>query len=190
MKSTRDGRGDRDGPTSRVAELLGVAVDSFDGGEAGALARTVQIAEAQGARGQPPFAALVAHRGIVIGAGVNSALTDRDPTAHAEVTAIRYVARRTEQLNLEGAIVYSSCEPCALCRIVAAMAGVREIVFAASASLVPIELNPSPEATAKLSAAVSAQLPGIARKGETKLHAAELSAPFEAYLRRSSGGPT
>jgi pyrimidine deaminase RibD-like protein len=152
------------------------------GGETGALAHAVDAARANGAGGQLPFAALVVRDGVVVGTGVNTALADADPSAHAEVTAIRDAGRRTGSGALPGAVVYSSCEPCAICRTVAAAAGVREIVFAAGKDLVPAAIDPTPRDTTRLSDAVTALLPGIARRGDTTLTAAELAAPFRAYL--------
>ncbi|MCW6008784.1 nucleoside deaminase, partial [Micromonospora sp. CPCC 205371] len=159
------------------------AATAARGGEAGALARAVDAAERHGASGQLPFAALAARDGVVIGTGLNTALSDLDPSAHSEVVAIRDAARRTGSLDLAGAVVYSSCEPCAICRTVAAAAGVREIVYAAGKELVPLAMDPTPDATAALIDAVTALLPGIARRGATSLTDARLSAPFRSYLR-------
>lgn len=117
---------------------------------------------------------------------MNTAIRDFDVSAHAEVNALRDAARRLGSVLLEEAVVYSSCEPCAICRAIAAAAGAGEIVFAALARLVPLELNPTPEATARLSAAVSEQLPGIARAGASSLSDEELAAPFAAYLAASA----
>jgi tRNA(Arg) A34 adenosine deaminase TadA len=153
------------------------------GGEAGVLARTVELARQHGAAGQLPFAAVVVRDGVLIGAGLNTTLSDHDPTGHGEVVAIRDAARRTGSADLAAAIVYSSCEPCAICRTVAAAAGVREIVFAAGKELVPTAIDPAPEATGRLIDAVTALLPGIARPGGTGLSPAELSAPFTSYLQ-------
>ena len=158
-----------------------MSLDSL-GAERGALRWTVDEAARNGVAGQLPFAALVACGGRVVGTGVNTALRDLDISAHAEVAAVRDAARRSGSLVLDGAVVYSSCEPCAICRTVAAAAGVTEMVFAAEVGLVPIELNPAPEATARLSAAVSALLPGIVRAGASGLSDEELAAPFAAYL--------
>jgi|GEM_PF-778341 len=164
-----------------LGQLIGAALPSI-GGEPGVLARTVEAARVHGSAGQLPFAAVVALDGTVIGAGVNTALTDLDPAAHAEVTAIRDAARRTGSADLRGAVVYSSCEPCAICRTVAAAAGVGEIVFAAGKESVPPAMNPDPQTTGRLIDAVSAVLPGIARRADTGLSAEQLSAPFHAYL--------
>jgi pyrimidine deaminase RibD-like protein len=160
---------------------VGATLDSL-GGEAGALAHVVEVARGHGAGGQLPFAALAVRDGVVVGAGVNTALADGDPSAHAEVAALRDAGGRAGSPDLSGAVVYSSCEPCAICRTVAAAAGVREIVFAAGVELVPAAMNPEPRTTAALVAAVDAVLPGIARRGTTSLAEAETAAPFAAYL--------
>jgi guanine deaminase len=68
---------------------------------------------ASGAGG--PFAALVVKDGEIIGRGVNRVTTHLDPTAHAEVEAIRDACRNTGDFRLEGATLYSSCEPCPMC---------------------------------------------------------------------------
>jgi lactoylglutathione lyase len=96
----------------------------------------VRLAVDNAAAGQFPFAALVVAddgEGDVLGKGVNTNRRDADPTAHGEVEAIRDACRRLGSLDLSGAIVVSSCEPCRMCQAVAASAGIRRIVFAASA---------------------------------------------------------
>jgi pyrimidine deaminase RibD-like protein len=165
---------------------VGTPVDEL-GGEPGALARTVELATRHGAAGQLPFAALVARDGVVVGAGANTALSDLDPAGHGEVVAIRDAARRAGTLDLSGSVVYSSCEPCAICRTVAAAAGVAEIVYAAGKELVPTDLDADPGHTAALIDAVTALLPGIARRGRTTLSPVELAAPFRAFAGARAG---
>src|SRR5829696_6206884 len=131
--------------TVDVNPLIGERLD-----EAEALAYTVELARVHAAAGQLPFAALVVRDGAVIGGGVNTMLEDHDPSAHGEVVAIRDATRRLGTADLAGAIVYSSCEPCAICRLVAASAGVREIVFAADKFLVPAAVDSDPETTGRL----------------------------------------
>ncbi|WP_199517355.1 nucleoside deaminase [Nucisporomicrobium flavum] len=153
--------------TVDVDELIGAAL-----GEDAALARAVELAGRNRVAGQLPFAALVVRDGKVIGAGVNTAMADLDPSAHGEVTAIRDAARRLGTLDLSGAVVYSSCEPCAICRLVAAASGVSEIVFAAPKESVPAWIDGDPATTARLIDAVTAVLPGIARRGDSGVDAA------------------
>jgi len=171
-----------------IDDLVGASLADL-GGEPGALARAVEAAARHGATGQLPFAALVVRDGVVVGAGVNTALADLDPAGHGEVTALRDAARRTGSLDLAGAVVYSSCEPCAICRTVAAAAGVSEIVYAAGKELVPAAIDADPARTAALLDAVTALLPGIARAGRTDLDEAALAAPFRAYTGRHQAEP-
>src|SRR5260370_41227599 len=62
-----------------------------------------------------PFAALVVHEGEVIATGTNLVTTSLDPTAHAEVVAIREACRKLSQFQLSGCEIYTSCEPCPMC---------------------------------------------------------------------------
>ncbi|WP_164931566.1 nucleoside deaminase [Longirhabdus pacifica] len=62
-----------------------------------------------------PFGAVVVKDGCVVGIGVNNVVAHHDPTAHAEVQAIRDAGRRLCTFNLEGAEMYSSSEPCPMC---------------------------------------------------------------------------
>jgi len=62
-----------------------------------------------------PFGAVVVKDGQVVGTGVNKVTTNLDPTAHAEVEAIRDACRNLGDFQLEGCVIYSSCEPCPMC---------------------------------------------------------------------------
>lgn len=169
------------GEIDDAIDLLGARIDML-GGESGVLTRLVDWATRHGASGGPPFTAVVVRDGVVIGVGANTALVDFDPTAHGEVVAIRDAARRSSSVALDGTIVYSSCEPCAICRTVAAAADVTEIVFAAGRETIPVEMDPAPQTTHRLMDAVSEVLPQIARRGVTTLSSTEIAAPFWAYL--------
>jgi len=139
-------------PTEGVddsARLLGGTVDTL-GGESGILSLLVEWAIRYGAAGALPFTAVVARDGVVIGAGANTALSDFDPTAHGEVVAIRDATRRMSSADLGGSVAYSSCETCAICRTVAAAAGVREIVFAAGRESIPEDMDLTPQTTHRL----------------------------------------
>lgn len=99
------------------------------------LERAIELALANVAAGGRPFGAIVVRGGEEIASGVNRALQDGDPTAHAELLAIREAARRFGAASLEGATVYASGEPCAMCRGAAHRTGVSRLVFAAGAQL-------------------------------------------------------
>ncbi len=62
-----------------------------------------------------PFGAVIVKDGGVIGTGFNKVTTDNDPTAHAEVVAIRNACANIGDFNLSGAVIYTSCEPCPMC---------------------------------------------------------------------------
>ena len=83
----------------------------------------------KGGRGGP-FGAVVARDGKVIGRGNNRVLSGNDPTAHAEVVAIRDACKRLKRFHLDGCVLYPSCEPCPMCLAAAYWAKVDAIVFA------------------------------------------------------------
>ena len=62
-----------------------------------------------------PFGAVVVKDGLIIGKGCNRVIVDNDPTAHAEVTAIRQACRQIGSYDLSGAVIYATCEPCPMC---------------------------------------------------------------------------
>jgi guanine deaminase len=67
------------------------------------------------ADGGGPFGAVVVRDGVILGAGRNRVTLDNDPTAHAEVVAIRSACRQVSSFSLTGCELYSSCEPCPMC---------------------------------------------------------------------------
>jgi len=77
-----------------------------------------------------PFGAVVVLDGRVIGTGCNQVTALNDPTAHAEVIAIRAACQQLEQFHLAGAILYASCEPCPMCLSAAYWAHVAAIYYA------------------------------------------------------------
>jgi tRNA(Arg) A34 adenosine deaminase TadA len=62
-----------------------------------------------------PFGAVIARDGQIIAEGHNQVTSGNDPTAHAEVVAIRAACRRLDSFNLQGCEMYTSCEPCPMC---------------------------------------------------------------------------
>ncbi|WP_144607265.1 nucleoside deaminase [Algoriphagus algorifonticola] len=62
-----------------------------------------------------PFGCVIVKNGKIIGKGSNSVLKNNDPTAHAEVVAIRDACKNLQHFQLEGCEVYTSCEPCPMC---------------------------------------------------------------------------
>jgi len=62
-----------------------------------------------------PFGAVVVKDGKIIGKGSNQVTSSNDPTAHAEVVAIREACKNLNSFQLEGCVIYTSCEPCPMC---------------------------------------------------------------------------
>jgi tRNA(Arg) A34 adenosine deaminase TadA len=83
------------------------------------------------ADGGGPFAAMVVRGDEVVADGVNRVTRDLDPTAHAEVVAIRAACRQLDSYVLSGTVLVSSCEPCPLCLAAALWARVDGVVYAA-----------------------------------------------------------
>lgn len=77
--------------------------------------QTIEMAVASVLRDGGPFAALVVKDGIVIATGTNQVTRGNDPTAHAEIVAIREACRVLGDFQLDGCDIYSSCEPCPMC---------------------------------------------------------------------------
>jgi guanine deaminase len=65
--------------------------------------------------GGGPFGAVIVKDGKIVSTGVNRVTANRDPTAHAEVTAIRKAAKKLGTFDLSGCEIYTSCEPCPMC---------------------------------------------------------------------------
>lgn len=76
-----------------------------------------------------PFGAVLVKDGKIIGEGWNQVTSTNDPTAHAEVVAIRNAAKNSKNFELQGAVLYTSCEPCPMCLAAAYWARVERIYF-------------------------------------------------------------
>lgn len=96
------------------------------------LARALELARASVAAGGGPFGAVVARAGEVLGEGTNRVTATHDPTAHAEVVALRAAAARLGTHDLTGTTLFASCEPCPMCLGAALWARVARVVFAAT----------------------------------------------------------
>lgn len=88
------------------------------------------VESARGSGG--PFGAVLARDGEVIATGVNDVVGSGDPTAHAEIIAIRAACRVLDTHVLTGTVMYTSCEPCPMCLSACIWARVDRVVFAAS----------------------------------------------------------
>ena len=102
------------------------------GSEQKLMAETIALAAAQLAKGEGgPFAALVVREGRVIGRGWNRVTSANDPTAHAEIEAIRDACRQLADFSLADCTLFVNCEPCPMCLAAAYWAGIKAIYYAA-----------------------------------------------------------
>jgi guanine deaminase len=88
-----------------------------------------RLSVADGAGG--PFGAVVVCDGRIVGRGRNRVVADVDPTAHAEILAIRSACANLGRFDLSGCVLYTSCEPCPMCRAAAHWALLDGVVYAA-----------------------------------------------------------
>jgi len=79
-----------------------------------------------------PFGAVVVRNGEVVGRGNNQVTSSNDPTAHAEVVAIRAACQQLQNFQLDDCVIYTSCEPCPMCLGAIYWARPKRIVYACS----------------------------------------------------------
>jgi tRNA(Arg) A34 adenosine deaminase TadA len=77
-----------------------------------------------------PFGAVIVKDGKIIGEGFNKVTSSNDPTAHAEVVAIREASKNINDFDLTGSAIFASCEPCPMCLAAIYWANIEEIYYA------------------------------------------------------------
>lgn len=77
--------------------------------------KAIELSVRNVAEGGGPFGAVIARDGEIVATGVNRVVSDHDPTAHAEISAIRAAAEKMNTFDLSGCEIYTSCEPCPMC---------------------------------------------------------------------------
>lgn len=95
------------------------------------LATVIELAVRNVHEGGGPFSAVIVAEGTLVSTGQNRVTRDNDPTAHAEVVAIRAACAARGDFSLAGATLYTSCEPCPLCLAAALWARVDRVAYAA-----------------------------------------------------------
>jgi tRNA(adenine34) deaminase len=93
--------------------------------------RALALADRAANEGEVPVGAVVVRDGVLLGEGWNQMVAAQDPTAHAEVVALRDAARVVENYRLPGATLYVTLEPCAMCAGALVHARVAQLVFGA-----------------------------------------------------------
>jgi tRNA(adenine34) deaminase len=96
-----------------------------------AMAIAFEEARAAGARGEVPIGAAIVRDGGIIARAGNRTIADDDPTAHAEMVAIRAAAKAIGSQRLDGADLYVTLEPCAMCAAAISFARIRRLYFGA-----------------------------------------------------------
>jgi tRNA(adenine34) deaminase len=100
--------------------------------DAESLALALDQARAAAAAGEVPIGAIVVENGVVVGRGQNRVLRDLDPTAHAEIVALRDAARTLGNYRLAGCELFVTLEPCAMCAGAMIHARLDRLVYAAA----------------------------------------------------------
>src|SRR6202020_2250448 len=98
------------------------------------MTRAIQLALENIGSGGGPFGAVITKDGSIIAEGVNRVTAANDPTAHAEVVAIRSACTKTGTFELPGCEIYASCEPCPMCLAAIYWARITRIYFAGTAA--------------------------------------------------------
>lgn len=96
------------------------------------LREAIALARANAEHGGRPFGAIVVKDGAIVATGVNEILATGDPTAHAELSAIRAASRALGSPDLGGCAVFASGHPCPMCMAAMRLAGVTEVAYAYS----------------------------------------------------------
>ena len=103
----------------------------FDRADEQFMRRAMELAQESGRAGEVPVGAVVVVAGKVIGCGSNFPILDVDPTAHAEIKALRDAARFIGNYGIPNSTLYCTLEPCAMCAGAIVLARVQKLIFAA-----------------------------------------------------------
>ncbi|WP_158888931.1 nucleoside deaminase [Amycolatopsis anabasis] len=110
---------------------MGTTLSFVDNAEQEWLRQAVRLATENVAAGGGPFGAMIIRDGETIATGTNQVTPTLDPTAHAEVVAIRAACQAIGDFRLTGCVLVSSCEPCPLCLSAALWARLDRVLYAA-----------------------------------------------------------
>jgi guanine deaminase len=98
----------------------------------GFLSQAIELARRTAAAGGRPFGAVLVKEGAVVATGVNEVVATGDPTAHAELQAIRAASRTLGSTRLDGCVIYASGHPCPMCLSAMYLTGVANVHYAHS----------------------------------------------------------
>lgn len=94
------------------------------------ISQAIKLSASNIKNGGGPFGAIVVRKGRIIGRGANRVTSNLDPTAHAEIVAIRQACAKIKNFDLSGCEIYTSCEPCPMCLAAIYWARIDHIYFA------------------------------------------------------------
>jgi tRNA(adenine34) deaminase len=117
---------------SEEVKITGAPVP-FDVGDEAYMRRALQLAtHARDAENEVPVGAVLVHEGEIVGLGWNRNITMHDPTAHAEIMALRAAGEKLANYRIPGATLYVTLEPCAMCAMALVHARLGWVVYAAT----------------------------------------------------------
>jgi tRNA(adenine34) deaminase len=96
------------------------------------MTRALELAQCAADQGEVPVGAVIVHKGKIVGEGYNQPITRCDPTAHAEIVALRAAAISTNNYRLPGCDLYVTIEPCTMCVGALMHARINRIIFGAA----------------------------------------------------------
>jgi tRNA(Arg) A34 adenosine deaminase TadA len=116
-----------------MTDEISRSTNAFSADDVRCMQRALQLAtHARDAENEVPVGALVMHDGDIVGLGWNRNITLRDPTAHAEIQALRAAAEKLGNHRLSGATLYVTLEPCSMCAMAMIHARIGRVVYAAA----------------------------------------------------------
>lgn len=148
------------------------------------LSRAIALATANVAAGGGPFGAVVTDGERIVAEGVNRVTALCDPTAHAEVEAIRAAGAVLHRFALDGLTLYASCEPCPMCLAACYWARLERVVFAADRFAAAAAGFDDAELYAELSRPLNGRRLAIVQRP-----VADADAPFAAWRDAASRIP-
>ena len=104
----------------------------FSSQQQGWMQRALRLAEEGRALGEVPVGAVLVQGDDIVGEGFNHPVTSRDPTAHAEIVALRSACKKLGNYRVPGTVLYVSLEPCAMCAGALVHARVGKVIYAAA----------------------------------------------------------
>ncbi len=149
-----------------------------------AMRRAIEICRRGIDHGQSPFGAVIVKDGQIVAERHNSVWKDGDPTAHAEVNALRLAASELKTFDLSGCTLYSTCEPCPMCLAATHWAKVDRVVFGATIA----DAQKAGFTEMPIPAADLARMGGSRLKVEGGLLQDECAALFEEWKRGGRSG--